>query len=367
MNWKPKVEDDYRISIVNCTMLAKPDEERCKFCGRYGCTDRGYTVVAGAPPTVFAEAALAWQVIEKIEEHSFLPNWLKDYFHVESCSVDQCVRKLKKTNAKAVLEKMQACNGDCRRNGNPCAFRDGQSVCQRNVNPDGSTLVCQPDDEYYFDCPFHEQSFSQCYRREKDQCSDLLEKFDAPGNKDLLLLLSHRFSAASCRFCKEGTCGNEASLHYEGICCLDGLMATCEQYAPIDTEGAFTEGVCTYVSSKDGKDNRKIFPSSNYADELETDVERFTLCTACRISYSIAKATGLKCLGVRRSATNPFLNKENPLAKHAIQINYLYLTHPEDVAQYDPNVLAKAVFDALTLNCEGLGCEEYPMCNFNPK
>ena len=367
MNWKPKAEEDYRVSIVNCTMLAKPDEERCKYCGRYGCTDRGYTVVAGDPPVIFSEASLAWQVIEKIEEHSFLPNWLREYFHIENCAVDQCARKLKKSNAEAVLERLQGCNADCRRNGATCAFRDGQSVCQRNVNPDGSTLVCHKEDDYFVDCPFHEKSFSECYRRRGDQCSDLLEKYGAPGKKDLLLLLSHRFSAAPCRFSKEGTCGNEVSLHHEGICSLDGLMSACEQYAPVDSERAFNEGVCTYVSGKDGKDDRKIFPSSNYADELETDVERFTLCTACRISYSIAKATGLKWHGVRRSASNPFLNNKNPLVKHAIQINYLYLTHPEDVAKYDPDVLAKAVFDALTLNCEGLGCAEYPMCNFNPK
>ena len=141
-------------------------------------------------------------------------------------------------------------------------------------------------------------------------------------------------------------------------------MAPCEQYAPVDKDEAYTEGVCTYVSSADGKDDREIFNTSSYGASL-SKTQCFTLCMACRISHSIAMATGLKCLGVRRLANNPLFSKENPLHDHAIQINYLYLTHPEDVAKYDPEVIAKAVYKGLTKNCFALKCEEYQSCKIN--
>ena len=64
-------------------------------------------------------------------------------------------------------------------------------------------------------------------------------------------------------------------------------------------------------------------------------------------------------------ASNPWLNEANPLHDHAMQINYLYLTHPEDVAKYQPDVIAQAVYDGITRNCRGLGCEEIKECNFN--
>lgn len=365
MNWRPIKEDDYRLSLVNCTMLAKYDDERCKFCSRYGCTDRGYTVAPDGLDVNISEAEMTQQVMDSLDA-VIAQSGLENCIHSVRCEVPECIRKLKKANVKAVLEKIKGCNDNCRRKGTPCAYRNEMSVCQRNVNPDGSTLVCQLDDDTYMDCPYHEKAFSECYRRKNDQCGDLLEKYDAPGNRDKLLILSHRYSAAPCIHCNEGSCTNAASKHNEGICVLNGLMAICDQYEPIGPENAYTEGVCTYVRSNDGKDDRKIFPSSSYADNLTSLDERFTLCAACRISHSIAKATGLKCLGVRRSASNPLLNEDNPLAEHAIQINYLYLTHPMDVAKSNPAVLAQAVFDGLTLNCKALECEEYPTCNFNP-
>lgn len=364
MNWKPKDKDVYRLSVVHCTMLANDDEEKCKFCGRYGCTDRGITILPSASGPSLNESMLAQQIIAKFDE-TIPQTWMKDHTRTVRCMEAQCVRKLKKSNAETIIAKIKGCGDDCRRNSDPCLFRDEQSICQRNVNPDGSTLICTPEDENYFDCPYHEQSFNQCYRRRDGQCTDLMEKYDATGKRDELVLLNHRFSAAPCRYANLGVCTHPESLHHEGICVLKGLMVTCEQYQPVDAESADTEGVFTVVSSKDGKDDRRIFPSSDYARSL-SPTERYTLCLACRISHCIANLTGLKCLGVRRSTSNPFLNKANPLADHAIQINYLYLTHPEDLAKYDPELIAKAVLAGLALSCEGVKCKENQSCNFNP-
>ena len=364
MNWKPIEKSIYRLSIVNCTMLAHSEEEKCKYCGRFGCTDRGFDVLAGDPPVLLREADLTQQVIEKMEG-AIDRSGLRKCVRTMTMAEPQCVRMLKKSNAKALMEKLLECNHDCRRNDAPCPYRGEGSVCQRNVNPDDSPLVCLPDDDYYFDCPFHEQSFSQCYRRRDGRCTDLMEKFDATNKKDTLVLLAHRFSAAPCRFCNEGLCSNAASLHHGGACTLQGLMAPCEQYETIPSDHAYTEGVCTYIASKDGKDDCQVFPSSDYARGLN-EQERKTLCYACRISHIVAKLTGLKCLGVRRTTSNLFLNQSNPLADHAIQINYLYLTHPGDVSKINPDLLAEAVFDGLIASCKGIPCPEYQSCHFNP-
>ena len=64
MKWKP-IDNTQKLVLVNCTMLAPFDVEKCKYCGRYGCTDRGYTVTAGDPPVTFGEAAWGRQVMEK--------------------------------------------------------------------------------------------------------------------------------------------------------------------------------------------------------------------------------------------------------------------------------------------------------------
>ena len=364
MNYKSKNKEVYRLSLVNFTMLAQHDKEKCQFCGRFGCTDRGYTVTSGLHPDVLSESEMSQQVIEKLDE-VIGKDWLKDVVRTIQVVEPKCVRQLKKSNAETMMAKIQACGNDCRRNDNPCPYRGEESICQINVLPNGKPLTCLPDDEEYFDCPYHEKAFSQCQRRIDGQCADLMEKYNAPGKKDVLVLLSHRFSVAPCRFNQECNCTNNASAHYEGACTLQGLMATCEQYAPVSPDQQFTEGVCTYVSSKDGKDDRVIFPSSDYARGLSKN-DRDTLCMACRISHNIARVTGLKCLGVRRSSTNPFLNNKNPLVDHSIQINYLYLTNPEDVAKFDPEILAQSVYDALVVNCEGIQCEEYQSCHFNP-
>ncbi len=364
MRWKSTEKDVYKLSIVNCTMLVEYDKQRCTYCGYYGCSDRGYTVTTGNMEQMLNESELAQQAIASLEEvidHS----WLKPYVRTIKLTIPQCVRKLKKSNAEALVEKIQACGDDCRRSDSPCPYRNEESVCQRNVNVDGTPLKCLKEDDYYVDCPFHEHSFSQCRRRRDGQCTDLLEKYNAADKKDILVLLAHRFSAAPCKYCNEGICSNELCQHHEGACTLQGLMVTCEQYEAVDPGHAYTKGVCTYVSSKDGKNDCKIFPTSNYAYGL-SEQERTTLCFACRISHFISKATGLKCLGVRRTTSNPFLNQSNPLADHAIQINYLHLTHPQDVEKLNSKQIAQAVIDALTVNCEGLQCEEYQTCCFNP-
>jgi hypothetical protein len=362
MKWKP-IDKSPKLVVVNCNMLAPYDEEKCRYCGRFGCTDRGYTLTAGDPPLTFGEASWSQEIIDKLT--GIIENGsLKDVIHVINYSEPKCVRKLKKSNAEAVLEKMQTCGNDCRRKDNACPFRGEYYACKHNTDMDGSPLICMPDDHDYFDCEHHEDAFKRCFRRQKDgTCDELPEKLGFTGDKDMLLMLSHRFSVASCRFCEEGSCTNPESLHNEGVCNLKGLMAPCEHYAQPDPDHAYTEGVCTYVSSLDGKDDRKIFNTSDYAYRLDV-TSLTTLCVACRISHNIAKATGLKCLGVRRAAKNPLLNDENPLAANAIQINYLYLTHPEDVAKYNPDLIAQAVYDALHYNCKGIGCEEIENCVF---
>ena len=362
MKWKP-INESPKLVVVNCNMLAAFDVEKCKFCGRFGCTDRGYTLTAGDPPVTFGEALWSQQLINKLT--GIIENSpLKEVVRVVNYSEPSCVRKLKKSNTQAVLEKIQACGNDCRRKNSPCPFRNENFACQRNIDLDGSPLICMPGDHDYFDCEHHEESFKRCFRRQKDgSCGELTEKFGFTGGNDMLLMLSHRFSAAPCRFCENESCTNSESIHYEGACTLKGLMAPCEHYAQPDPDHAYTEGVCTYVSSLDGKDDRKIFNTSDYAYRVDATTHT-TLCVACRISHSIAKATGLKCLGVRRAAKNPLLNDSNSFGANAIQINYLYLTHPEDVAKYNPDLIAQAVYNALKKNCKGMGCEEIETCNF---
>ena len=380
MEWIPNYKQP-KLVLVNASGLAAYDEEKCKYCGRYGCTDRGYTLTVDDPPVTISEAQWSKQVEGKLA--GLIEN-NKDTmaFHCVDLHEPQCIRKLKKSNVETVMERLKTCNADCCRNQNNtadgieggiwkereegyrCPFRDERFVCQHNMALDHGTLICQPDKEGNVECAFHEEAYNCCFKKNDGApCYDLKQKLGVTDEEnDYLLLLAHRFSAAPCRHCDEATCKNAESLHFEGMCSLKGLMAPCEHYASVSPEHAYTEGVCCYVSSMDGKDDRKIFNSSDYACRLSAD-ERITLCLACRISHSIAKATGLKCLGVRRSASNPFLNEKNPLHHHAVQVNYLYLTHPEDVAKYNPDMIAQAVYDALILNCNGLGCEEIKTCN----
>lgn len=377
MNGKPLL-DDPKLVVVNTTMLAPFDEEKCKYCGRFGCTDRGITFNLGNPPVAVNEQFYAKNVVDML--NAYIKSGLDEVSaRCFNYSEKQCVRKLKKSNAEAVLEILAACGPDCHRNLDcrsggaewtqrgddyTCPFRNEEdSVCLRNIGYDETPLKCLPDDRDYWDCEYHEKAYSHCYRRKEKQCNDLLEKFGAAGKKDQLVLLNHRCSVAPCRFSKEGSCTNTSSMHNEGVCTLKGLMIACENYAPLDPEHAYTEGVCAYVSSADGKDDRKIFNTSGYPLQL-AKTQSETLCTACRIVHLISKLTGMKCLGVRRSASNPFLNESNPLADHAIQLNYLYMSNMDDLGNYDPATIALAVYLALAYDCKGLQCEEVETCNF---
>jgi len=379
MNFIPKIEDP-KLVVVNSTMLASFDEEKCKGCGRFGCTDRGYTISFGDPPMVLGEEMLAQEVIENLIVLTSRGKGMvtaQNFLYNEK----QCVRKLKKSNIVTLFEKMQACGEDCHRNcvfstgglmkARPkdyrCPFRNEEdSVCQRNVAMDGSPLLCFPNDEDLWDCEFHEEAYHRCNRRKEGQCGDLMEKYGVTGDKDQLVLLNHRFSMAPCRFMDDGLCSHSESQYYEGACSLKGLSETCEKYAPISSDQAYTEGVVAYVSSTDDKDDLRVFPSSTYARHLEPQQAQ-TLCTACRIVHSVAKLMKVKCLGVRRTKSMPFLNKEtNPLSDYAIQLNYFYMSHRDDLTKYDPKKMALAVYLAMAFDCEGLQCEEYQSCKFNP-
>lgn len=372
-SWKP-IRDEHTLLVVSCNTLAPYNEEQCRYCARYGCTDRGFTVTAGDPPKVLAEAELVRQMDEKLagvmEAHQ------SEYpFHFVSYQGEQCVRKTKKYEVKRVLERILACGDDCHRNRDcvssvlwkargddyRCPYRNERTICLRNQTIDNMPLVCAPDKNGCTDCGYHEFAMDGCrYRGKEETCYEVRDKLGVPRKKfDHLLLLSHRFNAAPCIFSKEGECRNEKSGHFEGGCTLNGMMAPCENYAP--TDHWYTEGVYTVVSSADGKDDRAVFHDSNYAMDLKRQPYE-NLCFACRISHRIAQVTGLKCLGVRRATKNPFLNEENPLHDHAIQINYLYLTHPEDGSKYQPERIAQAIYDALTLNCQGLECEHVETC-----
>ena len=143
MKWKP-IDNSPKLTLVNCNMLVPFKEERCKYCGRIGCTDRGYTLTVGDPPVTIGEAAWSQQLIDKLTE-TLENSKIKEYVRVVNLSDPQCVRKLKKSNnAKVVLEKMHQCNEDCFRNSNPCPFRIERYVCKRNVALDDSPLVCFP-------------------------------------------------------------------------------------------------------------------------------------------------------------------------------------------------------------------------------
>lgn len=377
MNWKP-IQEKNKMVLVNCTMLAPFDEEKCKFCGKYGCTDRGITLTAGEPPVTIGESKLSRQMIERLTHH-IEESGKKEAFGIVNYDEPLCVRKLKKSNAEAVIEQIKACGGECHRNcitteggvwtdrpdDYKCPFRNQYGVCQVNVSIDDTPLFCSVRDLDKRECQYHENAYKRCYRRSTNGCNEPLEKFSASDDNTYLFMLLHRFSAAPCRFCSDGLCSNAESEHNEGACTLKGLMYVCDKYVPVDADHAYTEGVFTTIASSDGKDDLKVFPSSGYARHL-SEQQRLTLCVACRISHSIAKATGLKCLGVRRSTKNPFLNEANPLSENAIQINYLYMTNPEDMAKYNSELIAQALFNGLTQSCQGVGCEEYQSCNFNP-
>ena len=377
MKWKP-IQEKNRMVLVNCTGLAPFEEEKCKFCGKYGCTDRGYTLMAGDPPRAIGEAEFGRQMIDKLTQ-LIEESEKKASFSIVNYEVPTCVRKLKKSNALAVIDKIKACGEECHRNSlfadgglwtpreqaYTCPFRGEHFVCHRNVDLDDTALICHPRNPYTPECECHEQSFDLCVKRKGEECTDVMEKLSASTDNDFLFMLAHRFSVAPCRFCNEGLCTNAESEQNEGACSLNGLMYVCDKYAPVDADHAYTEGVFTTIASSDGKDDLKVFPSSDYARKLD-EVQRRTLCVACRISHSIAKATGLKCLGVRRSTKNTFLNESNPLKENTIQINYLYMTNPEDMAKYNSELIAQAVFNGLTQSCQGVGCEEYQSCNFNP-
>lgn len=368
--------------IVNTTTLASYNEDKCKYCGFYGCKDRGYTLTAGDPPQVLAEARMAEQLMERLERRI---EENKEEFPIRFMAYNepQCVRRLKKTNAERVVDRLGQCGPDChlnrdwsgyggqlkqREEGYRCPFRRNDlPICQRHVELDGEPLVCFDNDRYdQNECVYHETAYQGCFKHnEGSPCYDMNAKFNmADPKNDHLFVLAHRFSASDCRHCDLGTCRNEQSPSFDGMCTLKGLMAPCDHYVAVAPDHDYTEGVVTYVASADGKDDRKIFNTSSYAAALSKQ-QRYTLCVACRISHAIAKATGLKCLGVRRLSKSALFNEKNPLSDRTIQINYLYLTHPEDVAKYDPERISQAVFDALTLNCYGLECEEYETCKLS--
>lgn len=378
-SWKP-IRDEHTLLVVSCLTQKPFNEEQCHYCARYGCTDRGFTVTAGDPPRVLGEAEFAQQMDEKltqvIEAHQ------SEYpFHLVRFHGEQCVRKTKMPEVKRLLGMIQTCNADCHRNRDAvtgalwkdrgadyhCPYRNERSICLRNVAIDNMPLVCFPDKKNgCTDCGYHEFAYEKCpYRKDQEPCYEVREKLGVPREKwDHVLMLSHRFNAAPCLYHKEGECRNEQSTHFEGGCTLHGMMAPCEDYAP--TDRWYSEGVYTVVSSADGKNDRAVFHDSDYANDLDT-IPYETLCFACRISHRIAKVTGLKCLGVRREAKNPFLNEDNPLHDQAVQINYLYLTNPEDVAKYQPDLIAQAIYDALTLNCQGLECVQFETCKLRRK
>lgn len=384
MNAKPK-KDEMKLVVASVIGLANSNERVCKSCSHNGCTDRGYILKGGDTPLVINEL-LFTKIIENLFAKIVEEN--KDIFPIQYVELfeNQCVRELKKSNIEAIIDRINLCNGDCHRNKNcapngvlagmwkergsdyHCPFRGEDMVCQRNEALDHTPLICKIDDEDQFECEFHEEAFRHCFRRaEGKPCYDLTDKFGVMDkHDDHLLLLAHRFSAAPCQHCVESVCNNKESIHFEKLCVLNNRMEICEHYEQIKSEQALTEGICTWVNSKDGKDDRKILPSSDYVNNLSKE-EANTLCIACRISHGIAKFTGLKCLGVRRSSSNPFLNANNPLYQDAIQVNYLFLTNSEDGFKYNPALIAEALHASIVVNCEGMGCDEIDTCNIFQK
>ena len=152
MEWIPK-KTEPKMVVVNATTLAAYDEEKCKYCGRYGCTDRGYTLTVGDPPVTIGEAQWAQQLNDKLA--ALFESNKRPSMNFVAYKESQCLRKLKKSNVQVVLDKLVACGPDCHRNlvcseggvwksrgeGYRCPFRSERLVCQRNNALDHGPLM----------------------------------------------------------------------------------------------------------------------------------------------------------------------------------------------------------------------------------
>ena len=373
MDWKEKKYQPKTV-IINAPCHPETSMEGCSDCGDLFCPERSIVLHDRMTGEVLRQEDAARRIGEAV---AALCNEKDSRIRAYIISTLPCRRVGKQPAIPQIAAQLGECDTTCsltldtaRDAGTPekralrysCRFRtDG--ICSKCASFSEEPLACAANDASRTDCPHHELAFMTCRQPDPHTpCKNLQWKFSAAGKEDRLFLLAHEVSAAKCRWLDVGLCIKEDCPHTGTACTMEATGELCDYYAAAE---GWNTGVYTMVQSADGKDNRKVFNSgSGYAFTLD-DTQRQTLCLACRISHSVARATGLKCGGVRRSTTHPYLKEDAPMKDRSIVISYLYLTNASDCSKGRPDVLARAVCDAVSNDCKTIGCEEYDTCFFN--
>lgn len=373
MDWKEKKYEP-RTVIVSAACHPETSEAECSECGDLFCPERSFLLRDRETGETLRQEDVARRIGD-----AFVSCCNEDDSKVRTFVISTL--PCRRTGKQPAIPQMAACIGECdntcarcldtaKDSGTPtprglrytCRLR-ADGICGKFTSFSGETMTCAANDASRTDCLHHELAYMACRKPEPNApCKNLQWKYSADGKEDQLYLLAHEVSAAKCRYLDVGLCTKEDCPQAGAACAMEASGEACADY--IAAEG-WNTGVFTMVSSADGKDDRKIFNSgSSYAFTLD-DVQKQTLCLACRISHSVARATGLKCGGVRRSTTHPYLKEDAPMKDRSIVISYFYLTNAADCSKCKPDQLAKAVYEAVTKDCESIGCEETETCYFN--
>lgn len=374
MDWEYKKYQP-AIAVVSAGSYPETSLSGCMACDILFCPERSVTVIGETPDARLRQEDLAAKIGDRFIAQCNAENATIQVFPLKMPPCQKISGRLARPDAAGSIG---LCDATCALNrdtsaghGVPaqrdrkyvCPFRDENRVCGKFNQLNNAPLTCEAGDSARGSCPHHEKAYAMCRQAGPDKpCRDLKLKYNVPEKQDALYFIAHEISAAPCRFLDIKSCAAPDCPHQGEMCTMEASGETCASYRAAD---GYSTGVHTIVRSVDGKDDRKIFNTgSSYPFRLEPE-QKETLRAACRISRRIAAATGLKCNGVRRSTSHPFVNETNALGDRAIVIEYLYLTNPEDCLRYDSDKLSQAVYEALTNDCEALGCEETEICSFN--
>ncbi|MCR5714318.1 MAG: hypothetical protein K6F98_05260 [Bacteroidales bacterium] len=372
MDWEHKKYQP-AITVVSAESYPETSLSGCMACDILFCPERSVTVTGANPDIRLRQEDLAKKIGARFIAQCNDENARIQVFPLKMPACQKASGQLARTVA---VEGIGRCDATCALNrdisaghGTPalrdkkyaCSFRDENHICGKFTQLNKAPLTCEAGNGERGDCPHHEKAYVMC-RQPGKPCRDLRLKYGAPENQDALYFIAHEISATPCRFLDIKSCAAPDCPHQGEMCTMEASGETCASYRAAD---GYSTGVHTIVRSVDGKDDRKIFNSgSSYPFRLDPE-QKETLRAACRISRRIAAATGLKCNGVRRSISHPFVSNDNALGDRAIVIEYLYITNPGDCLRYDADKLSQAVYEALTNDCEAIGCEETEICSFN--
>ena len=373
MDWEHKKYQP-AIAVISAESYPETSFSGCMACDILFCPERSVTITGATPDIRLRQEDLAQKISARFIAQCNAENASIQVFPL---TMPACQRLSGRPARTGAMEGIGLCDAGCALNrdlsaghGTPALrekkyvypFRDENHICGKFTQLNKAPLTCEAGNGERGDCPHHEKAYVMCRQSGPGKkCRDLRLKYGSPEKQDTLCFIAHEINAAPCRFLDIKSCAAPDCPHQGEMCTMEATGETCTSYRAAD---GYSTGVHTIVRSVDGKDDRKIFNrGSSYPFRLEPE-QKETLCTACRISRQIAAATGLKCNGVRRSTTHPFVSEANALGDRAIVIEYLYLTNPEDCLRYDADKLSQAVCEALTKDCEAIGCEETEICSF---